>query len=124
MLKNKKEQRMNTIEFNNVWKKFKKGEKFNSVRDAVPKLFRRIISKPKQEDSLGDKEFWALKEVSFVMEKGGFVGIMGSALQRLGRDDPQGLRVGSADLSYLWWPDKNHFFYRRAEGHRQNHRPP
>ena len=25
------------------------------------------------------------------------------ALQRLGRDDPQGLRGGSASLSYMWW---------------------
>jgi AAA family ATP:ADP antiporter len=34
--------------------------------------------------------------------------------QRLGRDDPQGLRSGSAALSYLWRPDENHLFYRRS----------
>ena len=27
-------------------------------------------------------------------------------------------------LSFMWWPDENHLFYRRAEDHRQDHRPP
>ena len=35
---------MNVIEFNQVCKKFKKGEKFNSLRDAIPNFLRRIIS--------------------------------------------------------------------------------
>jgi len=45
------------------------------------------------------------------------------SLRRLARDDPQGLRGGSALLSSMWWPDENHLFYRRAEDHRQDHRP-
>jgi len=36
---------MNVIEFNNVWKKFKKGEKFNSLRDSIPNLFRSMFAK-------------------------------------------------------------------------------
>ena len=51
----------NAIEFNNVWKKFKKGEKLNSLRDAIPNLFRREDRNSKLED----KEFWAVKNVSF-----------------------------------------------------------
>jgi len=64
---------MNAIEFNNVWKKFKKGEKFNSMRDAIPNLFRRS---PKEAD-LKDYEFWAVKDMSFQIKKGDVVGIMG-----------------------------------------------
>jgi lipopolysaccharide transport system ATP-binding protein len=61
------------IEFNEVWKKFKKGEKMNSLRDAIPHLMNR-----KDKDvSLEDREFWAVKNVSFNIEKGGVVGIMG-----------------------------------------------
>lgn len=64
---------MNVIEFDSVSKKFKKGEKFNSIRDALPNLFR----KPFNEENLKDKEFWAVKDVSFQIKKGDVVGIMG-----------------------------------------------
>ncbi|MBF0503868.1 MAG: ATP-binding cassette domain-containing protein [Candidatus Omnitrophica bacterium] len=62
------------LEFDHVWKKFKKGEKLNSLRDAIPHLF-------KQDDKnipLQDLEFWAVKDVSFNIEKGDVVGIMGA----------------------------------------------
>ncbi len=61
------------IEFNGVWKKFNKGEKFNSIRDAIPQLF----SKKTDEGQLKTLEFWAVKNVSFKIPKGGVVGIMG-----------------------------------------------
>lgn len=64
----------NAIEFHNVWKKFKKGEKLNSLRDAIPHLFKNKIVK---NDPLLDIEFWAVKNVSFNIEKGGVIGIMG-----------------------------------------------
>src|SRR3989338_4489794 len=63
----------NAIEFTNVWKKFKKGEKINSLRDAIPNLFKRVD----RGLTLEDKEFWAVKDVSFNSEKGGVIGIMG-----------------------------------------------
>jgi len=61
------------IEFNEVWKKYRKGEKVNSLRDAIPKLFSR--KDPNIE--LDNKEFWALKNVNFNIVKGDVVGILG-----------------------------------------------
>ena len=67
---------MNTIEFNNVWKKFRKGEKFNSLRDAIPNFFRSI-SKSDKAKLLNKEEFWAVENVSFSVKKGEVVGIIG-----------------------------------------------
>ncbi len=61
---------MNVIEFNNVSKKFKKGEKFNSLRDAIPRLFGN-------GNGLKREEFWALKDVSFEVKKGDVLGVIG-----------------------------------------------
>jgi lipopolysaccharide transport system ATP-binding protein len=66
----------NAIEFCEVWKKYRKGEKFNSLRDAVPNLMRQFSKNGMQE--LTKEEFWAVKDVSFQIPKGDVVGVMGS----------------------------------------------
>ncbi len=63
----------NSIEFNQVWKKFRKGEKLNSLRDAIPNMFKREDRNSKLED----REFWAVKDVSFDIKQGDVVGVMG-----------------------------------------------
>ena len=31
------------LEFNDVWKKFKRGEKFHSLRDLIPAMTKRLF---------------------------------------------------------------------------------
>ncbi len=64
------------LEFNNVWKKFKKGERFNSLRDLIPAMAKRIFS-GNHRGELEEKEFWALDDVSFAVNKGEILGIIG-----------------------------------------------
>jgi len=62
------------IEFNNVRKSFKRGERAAALRDAIPNTLGRLIGRAPHA---ADKKFWALKDVSFKVKKGEILGIIG-----------------------------------------------
>jgi len=64
------------LEFNHVWKKFKKGEKYDSLRDLIPAMAKRLFT-GNNRGELQEKEFWAVKDVSFQVERGEALGIIG-----------------------------------------------
>lgn len=65
------------VAFEGVWKKFRRGERHDSLRDLIPSTFKRLTGRHRPDDLDGSGEFWAVKDVSFEIAPGQAVGIIG-----------------------------------------------
>jgi len=64
------------VRLDHVYKKFRKGEIYDSLRDLLPALTGRLFRQ--SELSATDKrEFWALQDISFEAKRGEAIGIIG-----------------------------------------------
>jgi len=61
-----------------VWKKFRRGELDDSLRDLVPALAMRLLGRRPDRGVLTSDEFWALQDLSFEVEPGEALGIIGA----------------------------------------------
>jgi len=65
------------LELRNVYKKFRRGERHDSLRDLLPALAKRTMQHVVRTDNLRPEEFWALQDISCSIRKGEAVGIIG-----------------------------------------------
>src|SRR5678815_4898994 len=65
------------IWFEQVSKKFHRGELHDSLRDLVPALARRLTGRKLPADQLREGDFWAVRDVTFQVLPGETLGIIG-----------------------------------------------
>ena len=67
------------VRFDGVWKKFRRGESTDSLRDLIPALAKRVVRGRPRADELdaASGDFWALHDVSFAVRPGEVLGIIG-----------------------------------------------
>lgn len=63
--------------FDGVWKKFRRGERHDTLRDAAIARLRHPLGRRSTPDVLGKDEFWVIRDVSFRVEPGQALGIIG-----------------------------------------------
>jgi len=65
------------LELQEVSKKFRRGEQYNCLRDLVPALTRRIVGRNSGQ-TINQRDFWAVHDVSFTVERGEAFAIIGA----------------------------------------------
>ncbi len=62
------------ITFDSVWKKFRRGQAHDSLKDLIPAMIKRVA---RGEKELETEEFWAVRNVSLEVQPGEALGIIG-----------------------------------------------
>lgn len=65
------------VQFEGVWKKFRRGDFSNSLRDALPALLRRWRGQPGDSATLRRSEFYSLEDINFQVKSGECLGVIG-----------------------------------------------
>jgi lipopolysaccharide transport system ATP-binding protein len=67
----------NALDIQGLFKRFRRGELYTSLRDFVPALAHRLVHRERTQE-LQERDFWALQNVSFNVRRGEAFGIIGA----------------------------------------------
>jgi lipopolysaccharide transport system ATP-binding protein len=65
-----------SLRLDHVFKRFRRGQRHDSLRDLIPSLVKRAVSRDRDR-ALVAEEFWVLNDISFELKQGDTLGIIG-----------------------------------------------